>query len=656
MPERVDQSNRRDGTEPAEVAQPAEAAELAEATAPAGPGETAGTADLAEATAPAGPGETAGTAGPAEAAAPAGTAGTADLAEATAPAGPGETAGTAGPAEAAAPAGTAGTAEPAEAAAPAAQPSRWASAPTVALAVATWLVVAAGVALRMRQWLFNRPLWTDELLLYRSTHGQTFRSLLEPLPGSQSAPVGWLWTQHVLTGWFGDSERALRLLPLLFGCGALVLVALLARRLLGPVAALAATFLTACSPQLVYYSNEFKQYSSDVFWTLLVLLVAVLTTAGPRLGRRQAAILGGAAAFAAWFSDATVLACAAVFGGLGLVALLRGRWQRLGVLAASAAPFAVSAGVDYLLVLSRRLADPALLAYWQGTFAPKPLTLDSYAGWLGTTLSNLLNHPLGLRPGWLVVVLLVAGAVAVGLRSPPAVLALVLTAVLTLAAATARAYPFSGRLVLFLAPIAFLVLAGSVDLAGRLARPAGRLARAGAAMLAVVALAGVAVLVAPSVRETARAAARPGIGEDGRTMTRYVADHRRPGDLVLVDGRGSIYAANYYGPRVGLGSFGTIQIVQAGARCVPGTITGLLAGRRYRRVWLVSVHVVPAWLTLYRAELRTAGRYLTGVEAPGGGVEVYDLTAGAEDPGRRSPLLRAAGAGCVQLGRLPTQG
>src|SRR6266496_3962980 len=159
MPERVDQSNRRDGTEPAEVAQPAEAAELAEATAPAGPGETAGTA------------------GPAEAAAPAGTAGTADLAEATAPAGPGETAGTAGPAEAAAPAGTAGTAEPAEAAAPAAQPSRWASAPTVALAVATWLVVAAGVALRMRQWLFNRPLWTDELLLYRSTHGQTFRSL-----------------------------------------------------------------------------------------------------------------------------------------------------------------------------------------------------------------------------------------------------------------------------------------------------------------------------------------------------------------------------------------------------------------------------------------------------------------------------------------------
>ncbi len=34
MPERVDQSNRRDGTEPAEVAQPAEAAELAEATAP----------------------------------------------------------------------------------------------------------------------------------------------------------------------------------------------------------------------------------------------------------------------------------------------------------------------------------------------------------------------------------------------------------------------------------------------------------------------------------------------------------------------------------------------------------------------------------------------------------------------------------------------
>src|SRR6266550_3173471 len=99
------------------------------------------------------------------------------------------------------------------------------------LTATTWVVVAFGVALRMRQWLFGRPLWVDELLLHRSMRGQTFGSLLHPLPGSQSAPIGWLWAQHVVMRTFGDSERALRLLPLIFGCATLVVAVLLARRL-----------------------------------------------------------------------------------------------------------------------------------------------------------------------------------------------------------------------------------------------------------------------------------------------------------------------------------------------------------------------------------------------------------------------------------------
>jgi Dolichyl-phosphate-mannose-protein mannosyltransferase len=527
-----------------------------------------------------------------------------------------------------------------------------------ALAIATWVVVAVGVALRMRQWLAARPLWLDELLLLRSTRDQTFGSLLDPLPGSQSAPVGWLWAQHVVMRVLGDGEQALRLLPLAFGCASLIVVALLARRVLGPAAALAATCLTACSPLLVYYSNEFKQYSSDVFWTQLVLLVAAGVAARPELRLRQAAVLGGVAAIAVWFSDPALLTGAGVFGALGLVALARRQWRRLVVLVGCAVPFATSAAIEYVLVLSKRLSDPALLAYWQRTFPPRPLAVDSYTPWLRFTVSRLLYRPLVLHPGWLVVALLVAGTLALGVRNRPVLLALLLPAGATLAVATAGVYPPSGRLVLFLVPTVFVVLAASLDLAGLVARRGGLLLRGRLLLragLAAAALAGLAALAAPNIGQAAKYTARPGVREDARTVMSYVAAHRGPRDLVLVDRRAGIYAAAHYGPRLGMGSFGTIDVAPQSAACVPSMTRRLLVSRRaYDRVWLVYVHVRRPSLRQYRAELATVGHLATSVRAPGGGVDLYDLAAGPDDPGRGSPMLRARGHHCVRIAENPT--
>jgi Dolichyl-phosphate-mannose-protein mannosyltransferase len=520
------------------------------------------------------------------------------------------------------------------------------------LLVATWAVVAVGVGLRVRQWAFARPLWVDELLLWRSTRHETFGSLLHPLRGSQSAPVGWLWLQHVVLAVFGDGERALRLVPLLFGCGALALVALLARRLLGPVAALVATAGTACSPVLIYYSNEYKQYSSDVFWTLLLLLVATVWLAEPCW--RHAAILGGTAAVAVWFSAAAVLAGVGLFVALGLAELVGRRWRRLAMLAAAGAGVAVSLLPEYFLVLAKNAHDPALREYWRRAFPPEPFTWDGYGRWLGSELRSMLIRPLALHPGWLVVALLVSGAVVLGLRNLPILLAMLLAAVVTVAAATARSYPLADRLVLFLTPIVLIAQAAALDVARLVPKWAGSLPRVGFAAAALAGLAGLVALTVPNVHDAATTAAHPFIQEDGRTVLRYIAEHRGPRDLVLVDRRGSIYAADYYARRVGLGSFGTIDVTSASPTCAPGLAQRLLVREHaYDRIWLVFTHLIINTVVADRAQIATIGHHVTTVTAVGGTADLYDLTVTPDDAGRTSELLREPPYRCLLIDENP---
>ncbi len=495
------------------------------------------------------------------------------------------------------------------------------------LTATTWVVVAFGVALRMRQWLFGRPLWVDELLLHRSMRGQTFGSLLHPLPGSQSAPIGWLWAQHVVMRTFGDSERALRLLPLIFGCATLVVAVLLARRLVSPPTVLAVACLLSFWPWLIYYSNEFKQYSSDAFWTLLVLLLAVRLASRPDPRWRQVAAFGGAAAVAVWFSTATALTVGGVFGALALVALAQRRWRRLGMIIAGAVPVMVTLAAGYALVLSTNATDPALQAYWKRTFPPTPLGLHNYADWVRRIGLGLLVRPLNLRPWGLAVALLVAGAAVLAVRHRQALLILLLPA----------------------AAPALVLVAASLDLWALPPKGAGRLIGVG---LAAAALAGLVALAVPNARVATRGAIRPWVGEDARTVMRYVATHRKPGDIVLVDQRATIYAAQYYSPRVGMRPFGTIALVSKGSGCIPGLAQSWLSAREHGTAWVVYSHVTPPEIRRYRAYMATVGHHVTWIPAPGASVDLYDLAAAPDDPGGVH-MRPAPGHDCVQLNDNP---
>src|SRR5262245_48081267 len=140
--------------------------------------------------------------------------------------------------------------------------------------ILTICAVVAGVGLRAREYFANRSLWLDEAMVSLDIVQRGLGGLLKPLDRAQAAPVMWLWAERASVNAFGNNEWALRAPPFVASLVALVAFVVLARRFLHPFAAGLAVLAFACTPMLIRYSVEVKQYGTDVAVVLLIVLTA----------------------------------------------------------------------------------------------------------------------------------------------------------------------------------------------------------------------------------------------------------------------------------------------------------------------------------------------------------------------------------------------
>src|SRR5260370_9366837 len=145
----------------------------------------------------------------------------------------------------------------------------------------TVVLAVAGSAVRVEQFATRRSLWVDEAMVALNIMERNYGALTRPLRYNQGAPVGWLWTERLMVQIFGVNEYALRIVPLLAGLATIGLVAVVARRMIGPWAGVTACALVAFAPAAVRYSTEVKQYSRDAAVVCGVLLLALQVASAP---------------------------------------------------------------------------------------------------------------------------------------------------------------------------------------------------------------------------------------------------------------------------------------------------------------------------------------------------------------------------------------
>lgn len=515
-----------------------------------------------------------------------------------------------------------------------------------ASSVLLWALVVAGAVLRIRQYAFDRSLWNDEAALALNVMHRSFWGLTKPLGIVQGAPVGFLWAQKATISVLGSSELALRLVPLVVSLLGLFLYPSLVRRFLPPWPACLAVGLFALSPALVYYASEAKQYAVDV--TAAIVLAWLYCWMVERaITWRRAGTWGAVCAVVVWCSFSAPFVAGAGALSAVLVALRRGRPAEAGrVVAATSLWLASFAGV-YVLTLRTLHSTKALVAYWRDGFAPKPLRLGTTLTWLGSATRTAVHDPFRLDAPPLALALMALGLVALLVRSPgPGVFAVVLVAAVAVAGILGQ-YPFQDRLILFLAPFVFILVAASTTLW----RPWGW-----GALCVVVAVA----VSAAAVGNAVSVLYRPYTRTEARAAVQYVLDHQRPGDGVAVEWEGAALV-HYYQERLGISRDAYFRLAGTAQPCDDAATRRELA--RWSRVWLVFAITDPGReaqhdpIGQYERAFAPFGHIVSTFRAPGdAGAALLDVHRSTTPAVTPAPSWQPGPHGCLTVAPFPAGG
>lgn len=434
------------------------------------------------------------------------------------------------------------------------------------------LVLLVGLAVFFRAYgLGGRDLWTDEAWVALA--------VLEPSPAAalaagQSTPPFYLLTLWAAARLLGGSEAVLRSLSFLFGLGTVLLFWPLARTLTSLSASLLGLATVACSPILVYYAKELKQYSGDAFFAVLVFFLVERLRACRGTGGWPALAVAGILGLG--FSHTLIFILPVAVALLGLALPLR----RPRV-AALAFVWALAFAAYYTLFF-RHQVNTDLVAYWAQDF-PDLSGFWPFCLWCGQALDRYFWYFLGEWGLYLGLPLLLAGAVAlVRQGSGRALLYLGGPLLLAFGAAVLHRYPFmahfgGNRLMLFSAPLFFLVVAAGLTwvLTWLWQRRRRTLALALAAL----------ILLALNPPKILQENLNPSNNrEEIRPLVAHLKGALEPQDWVYVY-YFAISPFKYYFP-------GTLDRISWGKSCVETDLTLPTAGAPPpRRLWLIASHI-----------------------------------------------------------------
>jgi hypothetical protein len=317
------------------------------------------------------------------------------------------------------------------------------------------LLVSLGIAGCAGQYFSRRSFWHDEAFLIANLRQKSPLQLLGHLDvrpqQPQAAPPIFLWIEKAMMHWLGPGELSLRLPAFVLALLSIPLMARLAWLMLPATAAVGALGLFAMCDRLILHAAEAKPYSGDVFFSCLLLWMAVEGRPA-RLSTRRAMLLSLASAVGIWWSYPLVFIFAAIVLSLLIKSKQAGGidWLRMALLIA---PAAVSLAVLRQLCLRHQL-DPLLYTLW------KSKMIDWRRPWqLLVETWDLVNY-LAIWAAPIVLVLAVCGAWAVRRHLSLCIL-LCGPILLCAAAAIVQKYPYGGsRAVMFLLPC-LCMLAGA---------------------------------------------------------------------------------------------------------------------------------------------------------------------------------------------------
>jgi hypothetical protein len=280
----------------------------------------------------------------------------------------------------------------------------------------------------------------------------------------------------------------------------------------------------------------------------------------------------------------------------------------------------ISLAVNYSFILERLSANKDLLEGFQGSFMPLPPKSLKDLWWCGYVFLRIFKNPLGLSIYELILAVFsfLAGIVVLFRRQKRHLLLLILPILLTLLASGLRKYPFEGRLLLFTAPLMYIIIAQGLDYI-RIKTAAGSQA-IGLGLVLMILVQPVALAFCHLIR--------PRAPEELRPAVQYLKTNLRERDVIYV-----YYAASkaypYYADRFDLGDRDYWVGIEA-RYAWDEYYRDLARFKGNDRFWILFSHITTAYgvdeENLLLSYLDLLGQRIDGFEGSGASIYLYDLS------------------------------
>jgi len=319
------------------------------------------------------------------------------------------------------------------------------------------LFIGLGFYLRIYHYLLNRSLWLDEAMLALNIVEKNYFQLLQPLELNQGAPILFLLIEKLFVTIFGNNELSLRLFPLLSGFFSLILVYKVGKIYFNEFVALCSLFLFSISEHLIYYSSEVKQYSTDVFATLLILYLArrCFNQDSTKKDFILLCAIGSILIFVSHPIIFSIMSISLLFLLISGKQLLKKKFHYIFSIIAT---WLFLYLLLFVLSLNNLASNKVLENYWKNEFMPLPLW-ENITWLINNFKSNLIN-PFGLHSSPLIIFLIVIISFLIIILNKNHIFKIIfiLPFPFGLLFSSFHLYPFGGRLLLFLAPLFYLIL------------------------------------------------------------------------------------------------------------------------------------------------------------------------------------------------------
>lgn len=319
-----------------------------------------------------------------------------------------------------------------------------------------FMCIGLGIYLALEQYLFNRNLWLDEIAVAINIRDRSFLELLQPLSDNQAAPIAFLYLQKLMITLFGSYDYILRIFPFVSFLLSIPLVYLVTKKLLqNRLPALLTSAIFSTSYMIIRYSDEVKQYSSDILFTLIIFYLTLKLDFSHKKYILFYALSG---AIIIWFSNISVIILLVAGLYIFYIQVIQERNFKFLLVYLF---WLFSFGVYYMFFIHNHPTTAFMKSVWHAQFLPTDILSIQFYASIATNIQDIYVHVLTMGDFWIfsLVITLLAILTAIIKRKYVLLIFFFGPLFVQIVLSTLHLYPFYVRFILYLMPMFIIMFA-----------------------------------------------------------------------------------------------------------------------------------------------------------------------------------------------------